>query len=354
MSKNKKVRSKKQAVDKTKTNLPLNVISGAMDGTPWTEISFVDNTKYSQEIITKARSVYSDKKLEALKGDKTLEAPESGTSLEAFLAEGKRQILAMWHADKALTVHTNLYSVLFQINAGEILNKIEPIFKKKSGYTSWIRENFENKHFRYLQQARNLADMGQFAKIYAPAGKNRLLAVNSLRKVEKREECLVLFNDYPLPDMANDDEGLLLKKQIDSVITLHRFHSAGILFATFDQSAIVASLLNEALSVQKAEQVGKWLGTQEETKRPALFDRYIQDQMIFPSDHPYIPAPKASLDKILADLLNCYGTGNIEDEAWIEKQRKIVDVDTLISAQKLIADLIGKLIPAADVETETN
>jgi hypothetical protein len=320
------------------------VLDLAMDGTSYDEYRIVDNKKYSEQIITAARAASDPKKREELK---------KSSNLDEYLAESKKQVLAQWHADQAIAVHSDMFRVLCQINAGEILNEVESMFGKKSAYMEWIKNNFEDRHLRYFQQAKQLADMGEFAKTYAAVGKNRLLALESLRKVERKKECLVLFKDHPLPDMADDDEGKKHKRHIDSVVTFHRLKNAGIRFATFKQADLVASTLNDAVGVQKAEQIQKWLSTNEESQRPVLFDRYIQDQLAFPSDHPYTPAPKASLDKILADLLRCYGTGNLEDKEWIEKQRKIVDVNTLESAQKLISDLLEKLtIKTAATEAE--
>lgn len=310
-------------------SLPL-----AMDGTATTEFSIVDNTRYSQEIIAAARAAYDLEKLAELR---------RGSNLDDFLAESKRQILAQWHCDKALATHSDMYRVLFQINVGLILNEVEPTFKTKGEYMKWLRDNFGVKHLRYLQQARNLANMGDFAREYAAAGKNRLLAIDTLRKVEKKAECLALFDDHPLPDITDDEDGQILKNHIDTVITLHRLHGAGIPFATFNQAAIAASLLREAVTVQKADQLEKWLSSQAADERPALLDRYIQDQMVYPPERPYTPAPRASLNKILADLLYCYRSGDIENNAWIETQRALVDMDTLMSAQRLIGELIAKM-----------
>ena len=119
----------------------------AMDTTSVNEFKFVDNTKYSQEIIDGARAVYNPDKLESLKTQQ---------DLTEFYAEGKSQILAQWHADQALNVHTDMFRVVFQINVGEILNTIEPTFKKKADYTAWIKDNFEDKHIRYLSKQDNL------------------------------------------------------------------------------------------------------------------------------------------------------------------------------------------------------
>ena len=318
-----------------------------MDSTAAEEFTIVDNTKYSDEIINEARASYDIEKLSTLK---------LNTDLTEFYAEGKSQILAQWHADQALNVHTDMFRVVFQINVGEILNTIEPTFKKKADYTAWIKDNFEDKHIRYLQQARQLADMGDFARNYAAAGKNRLLALENLRKVEKKKECEALFNNYPLPDMTEDGDGQLLKRQIDSIITLHRLRKAGLRSATFEQAALIASYNQDAMAVKTAEEVSTWLEQNPEEERPALFDRYIQDEMTYPSEHPYTPAPKASLDKILADLLNCYGSANLDDDAWIAKQRELNLRNSLLRAQQFIAQLIDRIgaeEPTAEATTET-
>jgi len=325
---------------------PVDLTLG-MDGTAIIEFSFVDNIRYSEEIITNARTAFDMEKLAALKGD---------SDLREFYAEGKKQILSQWHADQALAAHSNLFRVLLQINAGEILNLIEPTFKKKGEYMKWVRETFELKHFRYLQQARQLADMGDYGKTHAAVGKNRLLALEALRRVEKKESCNALLTEHPLPDTTEDEEGALFKRHIDSVITLHRLLKAEIPFVTFEQASQIASYESEALSVKKAGQIKKWLDQNPEDQRQSLLDRYIQDQMTYPSDHKYTPAPKASLDKILADLVNSFGTGKLQDDAWITKQRELKVMNSLLAAQQLIAQLIERIgvdAPAVDT-TETS
>lgn len=305
-----------------------------MDGTSIPEFSRVDNTSYSQEIIAIARAAYNPERLAELKRE---------SNLDEFLAESKRQALAQWHGYQALGAHSDMYRVQFQINVGTILNDVEPTFKKKKHYMRWVRENFGVKHLRYLQQGRELAEMGDFAREHAAAGKNRLLALYRIMKVEKKQSCLELLVDHPLPDTTDDEDGQVLKNHIDAVITLHRFHNAGIGFISFDQAAIIASLSNEAVTVQRVEQVKVWLNSQGEDERQALFDRYVQDHMIFPEDHEYTPAPRASLNKILTDLVHCCRTGDVEGDGWIERQRTLIDVDTLMSAQRRIGELIEKM-----------
>ncbi|MCK9227217.1 MAG: hypothetical protein M0P30_05400 [Syntrophorhabdaceae bacterium] len=320
----------------------------AIDGTSTQEFSIVDNTKYSQRIIETARAAYDLERLAELR---------RGSSLDEFLAESKRQILSQWHGDMSLGAHSNLYRVLFHINVGLILKEVEPTFEKKAAYMKWLRANFGVKHLRYLQQAKELAAMGEFAREHAAAGKNRLLVLYSLMKLEQRSECIALFNEHPLPDLTDDENGQVLKNHVDAVITLHRFHNAGIGFISFDQAAIIGSLSNEAVTVQKVEQVKTWLNSQAEGDRPALFDRYVQDHMIYPSEHPFIPSPRASLNKILSEFLNCCRIGDTEGDGWIERQRTLVDMATLASAQRYINELMDKIARSASVDepvTENN
>lgn len=306
-----------------------------MDGTSFDEFRLVDNIKYSEEIIAAARAAYDPEKLKALK---------EGENLNAFLEESRKQALTQWHADQALAVHSDMFRVLCQISAGEILNMVEARFGKKSLFTEWLSNNFDNRHIRYFQQAKQLADIGDFAKEIAAVGKNRILSLESLRKVEKKRDCLDLFHAHPFPDMTDDDDGREMKKHVDAVISLHRLMRAGIRFATFENAATISSTLNEAMPVKKADEVQKWLLQHEESQRSALFAHYVQDQLTFPSDAPYVPAPKESLNKILADFLD-YSKDKIQDTAWVETQRKIIDINTLITAQQLLVDLIEKLKP---------
>ena len=315
-----------------------------MDSTSIPEFSIVDNTKYSQQIIAATRAGYNPERRAELK---------RGPNLEEFLAESKRQILTQWHGYQALGTHSDMFCVLFQINVGIILNEVEPTFKKKKHYMAWVRKNFGVKHLRYLQQARALADMGDFAREHAAAGKNRLLVLYSLMKVEKKSECIALFEGYPLPDITEDDDGQILKHHVDTVITLHRLHNAGIASATFDHAGIVASLLKDAINVQKVNQIEQWLKSQAEDERPALFDRYIQDHMTYPPEQLYIPAPRASLNKILDDLLKYERNGDVENDEWLERERTVVDVNALMSAQRLLGELITKMGCERPADTAT-
>lgn len=312
----------------------MDMLAMTSDGTAIQNFRVVDNTRYSREIIESARASFDLDKLEALRGQ---------ANLEEFYTEGKKQILEMYSADQSLGTHTALFQVQLQINVGKILNRIEPTFKKKGAYMKWLRENFKDKHLRYFQQAKQLALMGDFADEYAAVGKNRLLALDHLKVVENRTDCVALFADHPLPDVTEDEEKGSWKSHIDSVITLHRLRNAGVQIATFDQATKIASCNNEALSVRKATEIKNWLDQYPEDQRPALLDRFIQGHLHYPSENPYTPASKANLEKVLADLLNCSSTENLDDDTWIAEQRQVLNMQSLIEAQRLIGQLIERL-----------
>ncbi len=313
----------------------IDVMNPTMDGTAHTEISFMRNENYSTEIIQGALSAYDLTKLVELRDQ---------TDLSDFYSEGKTQILKMWQAEQALMVHTDLFSVKFQINMGKILNEIEKTFKKRSGYAQWIKDNFEDKHIRYFQQAKQLADMGDFAKRYASLGKNRLLALDHIRKVEKRRECEALFEEHPLPDTADDEGGEGLKRHIDAVITMHRLKNEGLRFVNFEQALLIAGFNKEAISVKTAEDLREWLSKQDESERMSLFDQYVQAGLTYPEDRPYMPGPSVTLNKIFADFLHMYGPHNLEDDFWIEQQRELIDVNSLRSVQSFINRLLERIV----------
>lgn len=311
-----------------------DILAFAMDGTSIPEFAHVDNTKYSQEIIETARAASDLEKLKELK---------DAEDLTEFHNEGKKQILAQWHAIQALSVHTDMFLVMLQIRIGDILNLVEPTFKKKGQFIKWVKDNFEQRHIRYFQQARQLADMGDFAKEYAAVGKNRLLSLENIRKVAKKREFDELFEDHPLPDIAGDEDGSLSKHHIDSLISLHRLTHAGIRFSTFENASELASINNGALTVTKTEEIEEWLKIQPEDQRQTLLSQYILDQMKYPADNPPPPPPKVSINKLIADLINTYAPENLEDSSWIERQRGVLDMDSLRSAQTFINGLIERM-----------
>ena len=108
--------------------------------------------------------------------------------------------------------------------------------------------SFGTKHLRFLQQAQQLANMGDFADRYAAIGKNRLLLLDHLRKESGLSSCYELFEENPIPndgiaiaelpedrikelynyETTDDPKGEKLKIHLDAFITLKRFRKKGI------------------------------------------------------------------------------------------------------------------------------
>jgi len=188
----------------------------AMDGTSHTEISIMQNEYYSREIIQGAREVFN---LDRLDEEKNKDAEEKNQNNERFLVESEKQIFALWHSIEALTTHNTLFVVLFLIYIGEILNQIKLTLAPHK-FTKWRREVFHYKHERYLQQAQQLANMGDFAKMYASMGKKRLLALDHLRRTQNVATCDVLFENNPFPEEVKDS--LIRCRQITSHVCMFK------------------------------------------------------------------------------------------------------------------------------------
>ena len=146
------------------------------DGTSHGAISTMMNRKYSEEIITGVAGAYNFGKLMALKV----------SDWKTFLVEAEYQIKGLWHGMEALSVHNDLFRVKLQIAMGKILNVVKGSFKKHSDFTAWVKATFPDKTMRYFQQARQLDRMGDFARIYASIGKNRLLELTGSESLSKR------------------------------------------------------------------------------------------------------------------------------------------------------------------------
>lgn len=325
--------SKSEAVV-PKVDSPTISSSLVMDGTSVTEISVMRNHEFSQQIIGDTLSVYDLRKLRDLKKEK---------ELHQFYVESKRQIMKQWNGIEALMTHSSMFVVQFMGNMGNVLNLVESSFNKKSEYVQWLRINFEDKHMRYFQQAKQIANIGQFAKDHAAAGKKRLLEIEHQRKVMKVDTCYDVFNEYPLPDMTEDSDGELLKLHFDTVITINRLKDAGIDFVEAEQAALISSFNKEAISVKTANDLKSWLNEQDEQNRAVMFDRFVMNKMTFPSDRPYQPVPRESLNKIIIDFVDFCNKGDFENEEWWAIQKQVIEEKYVIQAQKFIKILLEKM-----------
>ncbi len=324
-----------------------------MDGTAHTEFSTVQNIYYSKEIIEKTTSEFNIEKL----NEKFSEGKDS------FLAEGKRQINELWHGIEALTVHNTMFVVLFLLSIGEILNEVRAKLTR-SEFVAWRRSFFSHKQERYLQQAQQLAKMGDFAKKYASMGKKRLLILDKLRKDENKESFEELFEDHPIPeeveesflakeqiqenpfpDSTEDFEGELLKEHVDAKITLERLKKAGIDFASFDQAYLIAAYNRNPIPVKNAVKVATWVnakGSEENKKK--WFDILVLNKMMFPEHQSRERSIRESLNSILAEFVDCCKKSDFTDQEWIALQKPLLDKDIILQSMEYIrkvGDLLG-------------
>ncbi len=304
-----------------------------MDGTSIAQISYMKNEGYSREIISKAYKDFDYKKFTRLKDKNPIE----------YLKEGKKQIVGQWHAIEGLSVHNEKYTVRFLINIGTILNDIEAALKTKSKYMKWLRKNFGHKHMRYFQQAKQLANMGDFAYDEAALGKNRLLAFSRLIS-DPKTNYQELLEKYPFKDITEDHGSLVFKQHVDSIITFHRMKATGVDYIEFAQAELIASILKEALPVKTAEKIAKWLGHfKTEAKKKEWLDNLILNHLQFPDQQSVAKKGQIKLREHLAFLINFGKQETLADATQIEAVRDLVDREALMGLHRLIQLLAEKL-----------
>ena len=324
----------------------------AMDGTAHVEISRMQNIYYSKEIIEETRAAFNiDRLREKISDDK-----------QEFLAEGERQIYKLWHGIEALTVHNTMFVVLFLLSIGEILNEVRGQLTR-SEFVRWRRTVFNSQQDRYLQQAGQIARMGDFAKKYASMGKKRLLMLDKLRKDEHKETFESLFDDHPIPedvedslmtdeqvrenpfpDSTEDFEGDRLNEHVDSLITLNRLKSAGITFATFDHAYLIASYGGNAIPLKKAKKIADWLvskGSRRQQKK--WFDILVMNKMIFPERSSGTKQAGDSLNYLLANFIKYCDDADFMDQEWLSRQGELIDEDLVRRANNNIKTIARKL-----------
>jgi hypothetical protein len=307
-----------------------------MDGTSHVEFSVKQNIYYSKEIIEETKAAFS---IERLKGKVSDDNRE-------FLAEGERQIYKLWHGIEALTVHNTMFVVLFLLSIGEILNEVRNQLSL-ADFVKWRRRVFHPKQERYLQQAQQLAKMGDFAKKYASMGKKRLLILDKLRKDEDKDTYDALFTSHPIPeevenslldaeeikqnpfpDSTEDFEGDLLDEHVDAVITFKRLKTAGINFVTFDQAYLIAAYKKNPIPIKTAKKIADWLeekGTIRTQKK--WFNILVLNKMVFPDMRSRSSAPGDSLNYLLGNFVEYCKEVDFSDADWIEKQKEMVEGD---------------------------
>lgn len=331
-------------------SIPVNIPT---DETSTTEISKMQNTEYSREIIDGVRQKVNFEKLVSLK-HKTND----------FLNEGVSQIKSLWNGMHGLMVHTEMFTVLFLIMMGVILLEVKNVFKKPHEFAKWRDTNFDVRHKRWFQQAVQLAEMGNFSRKYSPLGKKRILQLEHIRKVENFKSCEEILAQcppdveiklnaipdsivekmdvQPFPDISYDIEGDLVKHYVDSVITAQRLKKQGINFADFEDAKIIAYYQGQAIPVLEAAQLKEWLEEYPQEERQEQFENYLMDRMRFPSQSGS-SGYQWTLDKVVSDFLKFCKENEIDNDDWLEGQRDTIDSDSLIEAFNYLILIVDKL-----------
>jgi len=204
----------------------------------------------------------------------------------------------------------------------------------------WLRAHFGHKHLRYFQHAKQLDNMGAFARNFASLGKNRLLELERTRK-ELGESFFSLLSQFPFEDTTQDHDGALFKEHVDGVITYHRMRNAGIDSVEFDQAALIGAQLNGAITKKMANQISQWLSDKDD-KTQAL-DDLILNKLAYPDSGGSQQPSRPSIRKHLADLVNYSESLDYGNSDWITTIRDQVDEEDLSKAYNFLVLLADKL-----------
>lgn len=302
-----------------------------MDTTSHQQISISLRYRFSEELFKDADKIFSISKLDRFKQRK----------LETYLKEGKKQILALWHCIESFTTHSDLFRTSFLIAIGQVLNHIEKTHPSKSAYMEWLRAHFGHKHLRYFQHAKQLDNMGAFARNFASLGKNRLLELERTRK-ELGASFYSLLSQFPFEDTTQDQDGAFFKEHADGVITYHRMRNAGVDSVEFDQAALIGAQLNGAVTKKMANQISQWLSDKED-KTKAL-DDLILNKLAYPNSGGDRQSSRPSVRMHLADLVNYSESLDYGNNDWITAIRDQIIEEDLAKAYNflvLLADNLG-------------
>jgi len=308
-----------------------------MDGTAHTTISFERNIQYAPQVIRRAHKYFNLEKLNHLKGK----------NRSKYLGEAKQQITDLCNSIESMVAHTGMFLVHFLMDIGQILNHVESTLVCKSAYTEWKRRSFQNRHTRYFQQARQLANMGEFAMRYASIGKNRLLELDRMKNAVRASSLNDIIARHPFPDTTEDMKEVLWKEHIDAVVTYHRLKDAGVGFAEFDQAALLACYNRHALEVKNVEKINNFLDRfPDEDKKELAFDILVMDKMNFPRDgSQQITVSRESVNKILADLVAHFESANLSNKDSQKEYIGRINEQIFTRAMKHMATLSAMMQP---------
>jgi len=318
------------------THFPQQQDPFCMDGTSIVEISKMANDKYATQLTRNVKRIFKFDKLDELyKND----------LVDVYLSSGKHQIDEIWKRMQSLETHTSMFNIAFLLCIGKILNHIEASFVKKSPYMNWLKDNFGHERMRYFQQAKQLDRMGDFARIYAPLGKTRLLEIDRLdKKLLPRSYYFPeegIFELHPFEDTTLDIDSLLLKEHVDAIITYYRFMDEEVDFIQFDQAELIASCLHRSIPKKRVTRIKKWLENQENEEE--AFDDLVMNKMIFPYSESGESMSGPSLNKLFAEIISYVQKVDVNDEEWIANQKGEIEAEIMFNAYNIILNLADKL-----------
>jgi len=308
-----------------------------MDSTSHSEISLMQNIQYAPQVIRRAHKHFDLNKLDHLKGK----------NRSTYLGEAKQQVTDLCNAIESMVAHTGMFVVHFLIDIGQILNHVDKTLDSKSDYSDWKSKNFGDRHTRYFQQARQLANMGSFAVDYASIGKNRLLELDRMKNAVHASSLNEIIARHPFPDTTEDMKEVLWKEHIDAVVTLYRLQEAEIGFAEFDQAALLACYNRHALEVKTVEKIQKFLERfPDRDAKKSAFEILVMDKMTFPRDgDQQITVSQESFDKILADLISHVERAKLSDKDKQKVYISRISEELFDRALKHMTTLSGMMKP---------
>ena len=287
------------------------------DSTSHVEISFMENHKYSAEIISEAKRVFNPEKLRGLKGDKN-----------KYYEEAKFQINKLCRSIDALKGHTDLFEVTFLINIGYLLNEIRSMFQKTSGYVNWLKNNFAGRSLEYFQHARRLAAMGDTAIKYRSLGVNRLLEVDRLERSLGKSLDEIL-SSHSFLDTTEDFAGTLFKTRVDAILSYYRFIAEGVDNIKMDQVLQLVQYSHKDIEVKEVKRVKKKYD--EATDKDTFMNQYVMDKGALAEGGTVRSVSEESLNKKLAEL-NAYFERRVNDSEWLENLEEVLDLNILDKA----------------------
>lgn len=313
------------------------------DSTSVVEISVMENKKYSEEIIDNVKNSFSIGRLQELKGDR-----------KNYLAEARDQINTLWDGIHGLVIHTEMFTVLFLIAIGAILKAIKDEFDKAHQFSRWRDTTFGIRHRRLFQQAIQLEAMGIFSRKYSPIGKTRLLQLEHIRKTEKMNSCEALLRECqvyeeitedvlpnevvekmdvePFPDISYDLDTEQIKQKVNGIITYKRLRKLGLNFVDFDDAQIISEDFQQAIPMREATALQKHLEKYTtRKKRMDVFNSILMDgsKIVLKKGKQ---GSSYSLNKHVSDLITFCRDGQLDNDNWIEEQKRLVEKESVLQA----------------------